>query len=78
MVEELANPTRKKKVDRFGFRTALQVCKVAYNQELLLIPAGSCATVRFLPPLICQEEDIEQGLKRLELSLQHVFDSTRA
>jgi 4-aminobutyrate aminotransferase-like enzyme len=57
-------------------RPSLQVCKAAFDNKLLLITAGSRATIRFLPPLICQEEDIARGLEKLEAAMKQVFDDT--
>ena len=49
------------------------MCKAAFAEKLLLIPAGPHATVRVLPPLNVSATEVEEGLGKLAAALASVF-----
>jgi acetylornithine aminotransferase len=51
--------------------TAAEVVKAAMAEGLLLVPAGP-KVVRFVPPLIVTEAEINQALKAVEKALAKV------
>ena len=52
----------------------LQVCNAAFEEQLLLITAGSRATIRFLPPLSITSAEVDEALGKLERAIGKVFD----
>jgi len=49
--------------------TAGSIVQEAMNQQLLLVPAGG-DVVRFVPPLVVTEEDIQEALEKFERAVQ--------
>lgn len=55
--------------------TAALITRNAFQQhKMLLMTAGPYETVRFMPPLIVNEEEIEVGLTRFEATLTQTFN----
>ncbi|MDJ0730145.1 MAG: aspartate aminotransferase family protein [Crocosphaera sp.] len=55
--------------------TSIDLVKAAMDEGLLLAPAGP-KVLRFVPPLIVTEEEIEQGVKKLETAINKVCAAT--
>jgi acetylornithine/succinyldiaminopimelate/putrescine aminotransferase len=53
---------------------AVQICKAAFEEQLLLITAGLRATIRFLPPLTISSAEMDEALQKLERAFARVFD----
>ena len=52
----------------------VQVVKAAFEEQLLLITAGSRATIRFLPPLNITSAQVDEAVSKLERAIGKVFD----
>ena len=52
---------------------ATAVVKAAMDEGLMLMTAGARETVRFLPPLVVSEEEVEEGATKFERALGRVF-----
>ncbi|MBT9311316.1 aspartate aminotransferase family protein [Leptothoe kymatousa TAU-MAC 1615] len=50
---------------------SIDIVKAAIEQQLLLVPAGP-TVVRFVPPLIITEAEIDESLKRLAASINNI------
>ena len=53
--------------------TSIDVVKKAMENGLLLVPAGP-KVVRFVPPLIVSEEDVDQAADILDKSISQLID----
>ncbi len=51
---------------------SIDIVKAAIDQQLLLVPAGS-NVIRFVPPLIVSEEDVEEALKKLSVAIENTL-----
>lgn len=56
----------------------VQVCSAAFEEQLMLITAGSRATIRFLPPLTISSAEVDEALGKLERAINKVFDPAAA
>lgn len=54
--------------------TSIEIVKAAMAEGLLLVPAGP-KVVRFVPPLIVTEEEVNQAIQRLETALSKLVAS---
>lgn len=54
--------------------TSIDLVKAAMQRGLLLAPAGA-KVLRFVPPLIVSEAEVEQAAKVLETTVSHIADS---
>ncbi|MBP2256995.1 diaminobutyrate-2-oxoglutarate transaminase [Virgibacillus campisalis] len=55
---------------------ANEICSAAFERGLIVETSGpNDEVVKFLPPLIIDEEGLEKGMKMLEESIQHVLAS---
>ena len=53
--------------------TAAAVTKAALKERLLLLTAGVYESIRFIPPLTVSEEEVQEGLEKLDRAMATVF-----
>ena len=59
--------------DGVNYGDAARVAKAAIEEGLMLMTAGARETVRFLPPLVVSEAEVEEGVAKFERALGKVF-----